>query len=119
MFNAFPFYVKVFTKKRFDIHKIYYIFLFSMYDVDGNGWIDLEEMTKLVKSIYQVMGPQARTKGMNEPPEVKAKNIFKRMDVNKVRHRECSVCFCFNCLLAALNYKLLTVYLTSEQMDQS
>ena len=26
-----------------------------MYDVDGNGWIDLLEMTKMVRSIYQVL----------------------------------------------------------------
>ena len=28
-----------------------------MYDVDGNGWIDLKEMTRIVKSIYKMMGP--------------------------------------------------------------
>merc|ERR1711915_86851 len=28
---------------------------YSMYDVDGNGWIDLVEMTRLLQSIYQVM----------------------------------------------------------------
>ena len=27
-----------------------------MYDVDENGFIDLNEMTKLVRSIYQVSG---------------------------------------------------------------
>ena len=27
-----------------------------MYDVDGNGWIDLNEMTKLVGSIYKMLG---------------------------------------------------------------
>lgn len=27
-----------------------------MYDVDENGWIDLNEMTKLVRSIYKVSG---------------------------------------------------------------
>lgn len=34
-----------------------YILIFSMYDVDGNGFIDLVEMTKIVKSIYNMMGP--------------------------------------------------------------
>ena len=29
---------------------------FRMYDVDGNGWIDLGEMTKLVGSIYKMLG---------------------------------------------------------------
>ena len=35
-----------------------------MYDVDGNGWIDPNEMTKILKSIYKMMGPnqvQVRT----------------------------------------------------------
>ena len=31
-------------------------FTFRMYDVDENGFIDLNEMTKLVRSIYQVSG---------------------------------------------------------------
>ena len=30
--------------------------LLRMYDVDENGFIDLNEMTKLVRSIYQVSG---------------------------------------------------------------
>ena len=32
-----------------------------MYDVDGNGHIDLIEMTKIVKSIYNMMGPNQVT----------------------------------------------------------
>ena len=36
-----------------------------MYDADGNGWIDLGEMTRIVKSIYSMMGPQqvSRSRG--------------------------------------------------------
>ena len=30
-----------------------------MYDVDGNGWIDLVEMTKIVRSIYKMTGPNS------------------------------------------------------------
>ena len=29
-----------------------------MYDADSNGWIDLAEMTRIVKSIYSMMGPK-------------------------------------------------------------
>ena len=38
-----------------------------MYDVDENGFIDLNEMTKLVRSIYQVSGVQQQqvTKSVN------------------------------------------------------
>ena len=51
-----------------------------MYDVDGNGWIDLAEMTKIVKSIYRMTGN--RGGDSYESPEVRANSIFKRMDVN-------------------------------------
>ena len=56
---------------------------FSMYDVDGNGWIDLVEMTRIVKSIYNMMGPNQVAMDKYESPEARAEGIFKRMDVNK------------------------------------
>ena len=34
-----------------------FLHLLSMYDADSNGWIDLAEMTRIVKSIYSMMGP--------------------------------------------------------------
>ena len=55
---------------------------FSMYDVDGNGYIDLSEMTKIVKSIYNMMGPNHVAMDQFESPEARAKGIFARMDVN-------------------------------------
>ena len=55
---------------------------FSMYDVDGNGWIDLVEMTRIVKSIYNMMGPNQVAMDKYESPEARAEGIFKRMDVN-------------------------------------
>ena len=37
-----------------------------MYDVDGNGWIDLEEMTKLVGSIYKMLGQHQLVKHVSK-----------------------------------------------------
>merc|ERR1712110_72116 len=51
---------------------------FSMYDVDGNGWIALAEMTRIVVSIYKMMGDSAGPGGAEE----RAAGIFQRMDVN-------------------------------------
>ena len=52
-----------------------------MYDVVGNGWIDLVEMTRIVKSIYKMMGPNHRAY-LLESPEKRAEDIFQRMDAN-------------------------------------
>ena len=51
-----------------------------MYDVDGNGWIDLLEMTNLVQSIYQVMGTSKERAAQVESAEERARDIFKQMD---------------------------------------
>ena len=49
-----------------------------MYDVDGNGVIDLEEMTKIVQAIYDMLGAGATRP--TDSAEERAKNIFSRMD---------------------------------------
>ena len=53
-----------------------------MYDVDGNGWIDLLELTKIVRSIYKMIGPDQAMVDLLETPEVRAEDIFRRMDSN-------------------------------------
>ena len=73
-----------------------------MYDVDGNGWIDLGEMTRLVGSIYKMLGQhqlvqQVRidwrtdllaslisiiTEYKQETADDRARSIFERMDAN-------------------------------------
>ena len=53
-----------------------------MYDVDGNGWIDLVEMTKIVRSIYKMMGPNQALVDQFETPEKRVEDIFYRMDAN-------------------------------------
>ena len=51
---------------------------FRMSDVDGNGVIDLELMTKIVQAIYYMLGFVKPTYTAEEM----AKNIFTRMDEN-------------------------------------
>ena len=53
-----------------------------MYDVDGNGVIEPGEMTKIVNSIYQMMGPNTAEMEQYESPQERAESIFKRMDIN-------------------------------------
>ena len=48
--------------------------MFRMYDLDGNGSVDISEMTKIVKSIYGMIGPQSVS------PERRAREIFRKMD---------------------------------------
>ena len=55
--------------------------VFSMYDVDGNGWVDLAEMTLIVASIFKVVGDTAGA-GAAASPEQRAADIFRIMDVN-------------------------------------
>ena len=47
-----------------------------MYDVDGNGVIDLEEMTKIVQAIYDMLGAGAVKPA--DTAEERAKNVFTR-----------------------------------------
>ena len=53
-----------------------------MYDVDGSGWIDLTEMTKIVKSIYVLMNQASAQQGHREHPVDRARSIFKKMDAD-------------------------------------
>ena len=54
----------------------------SMYDVDGNGWIDLEEMTKLVGAIYKMIGTQQPHLAQYESAKEIAKGVFEKMDID-------------------------------------
>lgn len=56
---------------------------FSMYDVNGNGSIDLQEMTQIVRSIYHLIGKD-QISGLveEETPESRAATIFRIMDIN-------------------------------------
>ena len=54
-----------------------------MYDVDGNGFIDLDEMTKLVVSIYKVIGAHRKPqRALQESAKERARMIFEKMDID-------------------------------------
>ena len=53
---------------------------FKLYDVDGNGSISQHEMTKVVKSIYAMLGP-ILTHSENDAEE-KAKMVFQTLDAD-------------------------------------
>jgi hypothetical protein len=50
-----------------------------MYDVDGNGVIDQDEMTKIVQAIYDMLGAGAVKP--TDTAEERAKNIFNRFAI--------------------------------------
>ena len=47
-----------------------------MYDVDGNGYIDPDEMVKIVQAIYDMLGTGSVKP--TDSAEARAKNIFQR-----------------------------------------
>merc|ERR1711988_728198 len=77
--------------------------VFRMYDVDENCMIDLNEMTKLVRSIFKVSNQSQRT---NESADSRAVNIFKKMDVNSdgivTREEFVNACLADNSLMQML-----------------
>ena len=53
---------------------------FKLYDVDGNGSISQYEMTKVVKSIYAMLGPFIPQS--DNDAEEKAKVVFQKLDTD-------------------------------------
>ena len=52
-----------------------------MHDVDGNGIIDLDEMTKVLRAIYGMVSEGSSDTAFRA--EEMTRNIFDRMDENK------------------------------------
>lgn len=57
------------------------LWAFRQYDTDNSGYVDSKEMTNVIKSLYSMLDVigQAPT---DQPPEIRAKNIFAEIDVN-------------------------------------
>ena len=53
--------------------------MFSLYDIDGNGTIDTAEMENIIQAIYNVKGLAIQA---TETPRERTKNIFGCIDIN-------------------------------------
>eukprot|EP01118_Nematostelium_gracile_P019682 TRINITY_DN921_c0_g2_i1.p1 TRINITY_DN921_c0_g2~~TRINITY_DN921_c0_g2_i1.p1 ORF type:complete len:187 (+),score=52.69 TRINITY_DN921_c0_g2_i1:84-644(+) len=58
-------------------------FAFSMYDLDGNGFIDKEEMVQIMGAFYKLVGPLVAFSGKKyESPQQLVDEFFDAMDFN-------------------------------------
>ncbi|KAM8719030.1 hypothetical protein ACLKA7_011694 [Drosophila subpalustris] len=56
---------------------------FSLYDINGDGFITREEMTDIVTAIYELMGRLPDECPEEEKIKGKVEHIFQKMDINR------------------------------------
>ncbi|CAH0720139.1 unnamed protein product, partial [Brenthis ino] len=56
---------------------------FSLYDINGDGYITKDEMTEIVTAIYDLMGKIVEPTVDDEAVREKVERLFQKMDVNR------------------------------------
>jgi Ca2+-binding EF-hand superfamily protein len=56
--------------------------LFHLYDLDRDGYIERDEMLKIVKAIYSMVGNAVQLPDDENTPEKRVARIFDKMDAN-------------------------------------
>lgn len=86
---------------------------FTMYDIDGNGTIEKDEMVEIIGAIYNMLGSALCGQG-EDTPEKRTEKIFEKMDSNGDGHLTKQE-FIEGCMKDQVLYQMLTADAATNQ----